>query len=132
VGVGLVSVPRFERIVERFGDRVLRRLFRPAELAYAQRRRTGTESLAVRLAAKWAARGALGGLGFDRISTCDLEVVRLPTGAPTLAPRGPITARVEAEGLRFTVSLTHDRQLAMASVWLERAPRRASASLSRR
>jgi holo-[acyl-carrier protein] synthase len=132
LGVGLVSVPRFERTVKRFGNRVLHRLFLPAEIDYAGRRRTGTESLAVRLAAKWAGRDALRGLGFDRVSPRELEVARLPTGAPTLEARGPIAARLEEEGLRFTVSLTHDRELAMASVWLERAPRHASASLSRR
>ena len=130
--MGLVSVPRFERTVERFGDRALHRFFRPAELDYARRRRTGTESLAVRLAAKWAGRDALRDSGFERVSARDLEVARLPTGAPTLEARGPVGVRLEEEGLRFSVSLTHDRELAMASVWLERAPRRASASLSRR
>jgi holo-[acyl-carrier protein] synthase len=111
--------------VERFGEKALQRLFRPAELSYARGRRTGTQSLAVRLAAKWAGRDALQHLGFGGVSPHELEVVRLPTGAPALEPRGPIAARLEGEALRFTLTLTHDRQLAVASVWLER-PQRAT------
>ena len=34
IGVALVSVPRFERALERFGERLLERVFTPAEVAY--------------------------------------------------------------------------------------------------
>ena len=120
-----VSVPRFERAVERFGERLLARLFLPGELDYARRRRNGTESLAVRLAAKWAAREALLPLGLGRVPVRQLEVVRRRGEAPTLRALGTVAPAVD--GLRFSVSLTHDREIAMAAVWLERG----HASLSR-
>jgi holo-[acyl-carrier protein] synthase len=129
VGVALLSVPRFDRAVERFGDRLLARLFLPGEVAYARRRRTGVESLAVRLAAKWAGRDALAQAGLTGIPLRELEVVRQRGGAPRLEPRGATAGRCGPEAL-FTLSLTHDRELAMATVWLERA--RSHASLSRR
>jgi holo-[acyl-carrier-protein] synthase len=129
VGIGIVSVPRFERALERFGERLLCRLFVGEELDYARRRRRGTESLAVRLAAKWAGRDALRTLGWSGLGPRALALVRLPPGPPSLEGRGPTATRLAAEGLRFSVSLTHDRELAVATVWLERT--REHASLSR-
>ena len=62
VGVGIewLDVPRFEAVERRFGDRLRERLFTEAERAFASRKARGHESLAVRLAAKIAARRALG------------------------------------------------------------------------
>jgi holo-[acyl-carrier protein] synthase len=37
VGVELVDVPRFEALLERFGDRLSHRLFTPGERAFAAR-----------------------------------------------------------------------------------------------
>ena len=130
VGVGIVSVPRFERAVERFGERLLSRLFRESEIEYAARRRRGSESLAVRLAAKWAGRDALRSQGWGPIAPRALELVRHPPGAPVLVGRGSTGAKLAAAGLRLVVSLTHDRELAVATVWLERT--HGHASLSRR
>ncbi len=118
MGVAAVSVPRFERAVERFGERLLGRLFLRGELEYARRRRNGTESLAARLAAKWAAREALLPMGLGRVPARQLEVVRRRGEAPTLRAHGSVERAVE--GLWFSVSLTHDREIAMATVWLER------------
>jgi holo-[acyl-carrier protein] synthase len=120
VGIGLVSVPRFERAVDRFGDRLLRRFFRPAELEYAGRKRTGIQSLAVRLAAKWAGRRALALSGIT-LPVRALEVVRPPGREPTLEVLGVDGFRLSDRDLRFSITLTHDADFALASVWLERA-----------
>jgi holo-[acyl-carrier protein] synthase len=127
-GIALVSVPRFESAVRRYGDRMLGRLFLPAELAYARERRTGLQSLAVRLAAKWAGRDALARLGIPPVPPRDLEIVRGRGQAPTLEPRGGTARRLADDPLRIATSLTHDADWALATVWLERAGRRASLS----
>lgn len=127
-GIGVVSVPRFERALGRFGARMLGRLFLPGEIAYADARRTGAQSLAVRLAAKLAGRSALAGMGLRRIPPRDLEVTRERGQAPTLRILGDTAERLAAERLRFTASLTHDPELALATVWVERLGRRASLS----
>ena len=59
LGVELVELPRFEAALSRHGERLARRLFTPDERAYAAGRARGAESLAVRFAAKAAARRAL-------------------------------------------------------------------------
>ena len=120
MGVGLVSVLRFERALERFGGRLRKRLFRPAELEYARRRRAGIQSLAVRFAAKSAGRRALALCGLPGIPPHDLEVVRPPGREPTLRVHGPGAKPFRECGLRFAISLTHDADLALATVWLER------------
>jgi holo-[acyl-carrier protein] synthase len=114
VAVGLVSVPRFERALARFGDRLLARVFTPGERAYAQRRqRAGGHSLAARFAAKCAGRRALTALGGPVPRLADLEVVRAPSGEPGLAlASGPLPFRAQ-------LSLTHDAEFALASLWLE-------------
>jgi holo-[acyl-carrier-protein] synthase len=123
-GIALVSVPRFERAARRHGERMLARLFLPAEIEYARRKRTGAQSLAARLAVKLAARDALGRLGLPPPPARDLEVVRERGRAPALKPRGRTRARLAGRGVRFAISLTHDPEWALATVWLERAESR--------
>ena len=120
-----MSVPRLERALDRFGDRMLERLFQPGELAYAERKRTGAQSLAVRLAAKQAGRRALSLAGVVPPPLRSLEVVRPPGREPTLRVLGgadPVPA------MAFSVSLTHDADLAVATVWLERSAPEATGS----
>ena len=59
VGIELVDRQRFEALLDRYGDRLRNRLFTNAERAYAARKQRDGESLAVRFAAKLAARRAL-------------------------------------------------------------------------
>ncbi len=112
IGVRLVEVPRLARALERFGDRLRQRVFTPAELAYAARKRVGHQNLAARLAAKLAARQLLAETGATGTALRDVEVVRRRSGEPELRVRG-------REHGRLLVSLTHDADFALASVWLE-------------
>ena len=119
-GVELTSVPRLRRLHERFGDRLLDRVFTPAEVAYARRKRNGLQNLAARFAAKAAGRRALRALVDEPIPWLDLEVVRRRTGEPTLALRGGTAARLAGTPLHIAVSLTHESDFGLASVWVER------------
>ena len=59
-GIDATDIPRIERVLRRYGDRFLERIFTPAEVAYCQRRRNPAPHLAGRFAAKEAAMKALG------------------------------------------------------------------------
>jgi holo-[acyl-carrier protein] synthase len=120
VGLSLVSVPRFAASLERWGSRLETRIFCPGELAYASRKRDPAHNLAARFAAKCAGRAALASLGARGVALRDLEVTRRRSGEPTLAIREG--AAVDAPALRFVVSITHDADLAMASLWVEVGP----------
>ncbi len=119
VGLGIesVDVPRFEASLDRFGDRLRRRLFTARECAYAAARPRGAESLAVRFAAKLAARRALGKNG---LLWRDLEIVREGRGAPTLRLHGAAAEVAQGLGVdRVSISLTHDRCWCLGQVVLE-------------
>jgi holo-[acyl-carrier protein] synthase len=121
-GVELVDVPRFQRLMERHGERLALRLFTPRERAYAARRtpRSAVQSLAVRFAAKVAARRALGAQG---VALRDLEVVRARGAAPTLEFHAGAAKRAEARGvLRVALTLTHDPSCCIGHVVLEGEP----------
>jgi holo-[acyl-carrier protein] synthase len=117
LGVELVETPRFRRAAERFGERLRRRLFTAGERAYAERRTRGLESLAVRFAAKGAARRALAAPG---IGWREIEVVRPRGSAPTLRLHGRAARAARARGVtRVSLSLTHDGAACVAQVVLE-------------
>ena len=119
IGVGLIETPRFRQALERRGDRLLRRVFTEAEIAYAQPKKNGVHNFAARFAAKRAGRQVLASLVSGPIPWRDLEVVRRRSGEPTLVVRGDTAASLAAYSLRFSLSLTHDADFAMASVWLQ-------------
>ena len=118
-GVELVDVPRFQRLMERHGERLARRIFTPGEQAYAARRtpRGAIQSLAVRVAAKIAARRALGAPG---IALRDVEIVRPRGSPPTLWFHAGADARARARGVAHAaLTLTHDPICCVGHVVLE-------------
>jgi holo-[acyl-carrier protein] synthase len=86
LGTDLCDIRRVEKVIARFGDRFLMRVFTETERARAARR---TESLraatlAKRFAAKEACAKALG-TGFAQgVFHSDMGVVNLPSGQPTM------------------------------------------------
>jgi holo-[acyl-carrier protein] synthase len=118
VGIDLVEVKRIRRMVEVWGDRFLARVYTPQEVAYCRRRSDPYPSLAARFAAKEAFIKALSGIGGGRVYFRDVEVVRGVTGPPRIQLR---RKRAELEGRAVSVSLTHTRDHAAASVLIAEA-----------
>jgi holo-[acyl-carrier protein] synthase len=98
LGSDLIDIRRIEKVMARFGDRFLTRVFTDIEREKAARR---TDSLraatfAKRFAAKEACSKALG-TGFSRgVFHSDMGVVNLPTGQPTMALTGGAASRLAA------------------------------------
>ncbi len=114
-GVDLVSLPRFARALERQGERLLRRLFTPAEIEQCGGR---VESLAARFAAKEAVAKALG-CGIGPISWQEIEILSGENRAPQLHLHGAARRLARQLGLgQGTVSLSHDAGIAIAFVTL--------------
>ena len=117
-GVDLVSIPRIERALARFGDRFLARVYTRREIDHSRGR--GAQ-LATRFAAKEAAAKALGvgmrimsphGIGWHEV-----ETVNGPGGQPYLILRDRAAELAEAQGLTvWAVSLSHDAGMAVAFV----------------
>jgi len=120
MGVELVDLPRFEAALERFGERMRGRIFTGGERAYAEARARGAESLAVRFAAKVAARRAL---GRAEIPWKDIEIVREREQAPVLRLHGDARAAARALGAeRVWLTLSHSGELCVGQVILEAGP----------
>lgn len=84
VGVDIIEVARIRRAVERFGERFLQRILRPAEIAYCHSFQDPVPHLAARFAAKEAVSKAFGtGIG-AALGWQDMEVAHRPGGQPYL------------------------------------------------
>ena len=120
IGVGLdaTEIARVADMIERYGDRFVRRVFTDGEIAYCRGKRDFASSFAARFAAKEAAMKALG-TGHSRgVFWTGIEVVRR-YGPPQLRFHGGAAARFEAMGgTGSLVTLTHSRELAIAHVML--------------
>lgn len=118
VGIDAVDVDRFRRVLTR-RSRLPQRLFTDAELAYAARAGDPTERLAARFAAKEAVMKVLG-VGVGGVRFRDIEVVKLPSGRPSLTLHGKADDLARAAGAsRWHLSITHTRTIAEAVVVAE-------------
>jgi holo-[acyl-carrier protein] synthase len=118
LGFDATDIPRIREMVDRYGDRFLRRVFTDGEIAYCTRRRDPVPHLAGRFAVKEAAMKALG-TGHSRgVLWKDIEVVRRG-GPPELRLSGAALRQFEAMGARRSlVTITHADTIAMAQVLL--------------
>jgi holo-[acyl-carrier protein] synthase len=116
-GIDLVDVARIAASIDRHGQRLLDRVFTPAEQAYAAGSKRRMEHLAARFAAKEAALKALATGWRSGIAWTDVEVVSQPSGAPALRITGRAAEIAADRGVTaWHISLTHTEAQAMASV----------------
>jgi holo-[acyl-carrier protein] synthase len=111
IGVDLCDIRRVEKVLARYGDRFIERVFTQAERERALRRTQALHAatFAKRFAAKEACAKALG-TGFAQgVFHSDMGVVNLPSGRPTMVLTGGALARLQAitpEGSTADVLLT--------------------------
>ena len=120
LGVDITEVDRIEAAVARHGDAFLKRLFTPAEIAYCRKHRNCAERFAGRFAAKEATMKALG-TGWTRgVRWVDIEIIREPSGKPTLKLSGATRAIADRLGVKnIALTITHDGNTALAQVIFE-------------
>ena len=127
IGNDLIDIRRVEATLERFPGRFEMRVFTEIEIRKSDRRKNRAASYAKRFAAKEACSKALG-TGFRRgVFWCDLGVVNLPSGKPTLELSGGALIRLDEitpEGMKAQIDLTitDDYPLAQAIVIISANP----------
>jgi len=115
-GVDLVECHRLAEVIDRHGERFLRRVFTPGELAYCRPRKRCIEHLAGRFAAKEAVFKVLGTGWRGGIAWTDVEVVHDDAGRPRVVLSGRCREVADALGLStILLSITHTANHAMAS-----------------
>lgn len=133
VGIGsdIIDITRIERVLDRFGERFLDRIFTADERARAERRANRASTYAKRFAAKEACSKALG-TGFRRgVFWRDMGVSNLRSGKPTMQLRGGALGRLKEivpDGMvaQIDVSLSDDFPMAQAVVLISASPRSES------
>ena len=131
IGSDLCDIRRIEAALAKHGARFEQRVFTTGEQAKAQRRKGGAHNstastYAKRFAAKEAMGKALGtGVGAGGgIYWRDIEVVNLPSGAPTMRLHGNALLALrsltpEGHAWHVHVTMTDDYPLAQAFVVIE-------------
>ncbi len=111
LGIDIIKVDRIRGSIEKFGERFSNRVLTPNERRYVRDR---PETFAGRWAAKEAVSKVLG-LGVRGIGWKEIEVVRLPTGQPSVQLHGRAAARAEQLGMgRIALSISHESDYAVA------------------
>ena len=122
IGVDIVEIARIQALVDRYGDRFLRRVYTDAEMAYAMRGVNRAERLAGRFAVKEAVMKALGTGKSQGILWKDVETLRGRSGKPEVHLHGQAVRWAKFRGGGpVHVSITHDGGKAVAFVILEKA-----------
>ena len=119
-GIDIVNIERIERLMGRWGDNFLDRVYTEREISRCQRRSRPSECFAIRFAAKEAFLKAIGSGLRNGIQWTDIEVENDPLGKPLLclhrkAKEVLQTCRIE----RTYLTLSHDQPFAVAHVLLE-------------
>jgi holo-[acyl-carrier protein] synthase len=120
LGVDVVGVERFARIVEKRGSRFLERLFTPAERLYCEKRVTRIEAYSARFAAKEAFLKAIGQGLRSGLRWKDVEISNDRLGKPKLNISGKAKEIADKCGAKsYLLSLSHTTECATAVVILE-------------
>ena len=119
LGMDLVEIDRIEDSMKKFGDRFLKRIFHPAEVAYAESQARPATHLAARFAAKEAASKAFGtGIG-KALPWLGMEIGRHSSGEPFLRFHAGGADLAKARGVtRALVTVSHTRTHSAATVAL--------------
>ena len=116
-GVDIIEISRVKRVLERYGQRFLDRVYTAGEIAYCRGR---APNLAARFAAKEATMKALG-TGVRGVGWKDIEVIREESGAPSVLLHGRGKRRAQRLGVNeISLSLSHSREYAVAFVVVQK------------
>ena len=115
-GIDLVDCPRIEQMIQRHGERFIKRVFTDAEQSYARANKNDVEKLAGRFAAKEAILKLMGTGWRGRIAWTDIEVINNAAGQPEVSLSGEVKKIADKLGIKhISVSITHTANFAIAS-----------------
>ena len=115
IGTDITEIDRISQMVERHARSFLDRVFTPNEQRYCGSGAAASERYAARWAAKEAVLKALGTGWSVGIAWTDVEVVKLPSGAVSVALTGGAARRAEELGVtEVLLSVSHGKNHAVA------------------
>ncbi len=122
IGIDMVEVDRVRRMIEKYGDGFVEKVFTPEEVAFCADKANPAQHYAVRFAAKEAALKALGTGVRKGLVLKDVTVEREALLPPRIVLYRGAKAKAEELGVaKWHVSLTHTEGMAAAYVIAETA-----------
>ena len=118
VGIDIVDIARFEKIINRWGDRFLQRILTANERAYCQKKATKIQSMAVRFAAKEAFIKCLSEDLITSFGWQDMEVKNKKNGKPFVVLHGHVAKALDENNI--LISLSHTATSAVAIIILQK------------
>jgi holo-[acyl-carrier protein] synthase len=118
IGIDIVKIERMEKVVKKWGEKFLTRVFTEGEISYCYKKKIPYLSLSVRFAAKEAFIKAIGS-GIP-LSFSDIEVLNSDRGKPFLKVSGKLEDFFEKNQIKKVhLSLSHEHEYGVAVVVLE-------------
>lgn len=115
IGTDIVECLRIKRMIERYGELFLRRVYTDREILYCHGRKRTTEHFAGRWAAKEAILKCLGTGWSHGICWTEIEIRHDPAGKPHVMVCGAVKDHVEKLGIaNILLSMSHCRAYATA------------------
>lgn len=120
LGCDLVSIKKTDRLLKKYGERFLKKVFTEQEIHRGKERANPGEEFASWFSAKEAMQKALGAGLFAGIRFREIEVISHPSRAPKIQLYGRAKKRAEQIGVKaIHLSLSHEQDYALAMVVLE-------------
>jgi len=119
-GIDLVKIERIEKIIKKWGNNFIFRIFTSLEREYCEKKKGNKyQSYAGKFAAKEALLKALG-LGLREANWKEIEIKNNELGQPVIDTSGKLKNIVSAKGVsKYFISITHTKEYAVAQVILE-------------
>ena len=119
-GIDLVKIERIEKIIKKWGNNFIFRIFTPPEREYCEKKRGNKfQSYAGKFAAKEALLKALG-LGLREVNWKEIEIKNDELGQPIMGTSGKLKNIASTKGVsKYFISISHTKEYAVAQVILE-------------
>ena len=119
-GIDLVKIERIERIIKKWGNNFIFRIFTSLEREYCEKKKGNKyQSYAGKFAAKEALLKALG-LGLREANWKEIEIKNNKLGQPVIDTSGKLKNIASIKGIsKYFISISHTKECAVAQVILE-------------
>ncbi|MCC3145040.1 holo-ACP synthase [Halanaerobium sp. Z-7514] len=120
-GIDIVKKQRIERLIKKYGERFLQKIYLASEIEYCSKQTNYAASYAARFAAKEALLKALG-TGMRNNSWQDIEILNNDLGKPEVKlynKTAEQAAEMNVEKIFLTIS--HEKDFSIAQIILEGA-----------
>ena len=119
-GIDLVKIERIEKIIKKWGDNFIFRIFTSLEREYCEKKKGNKyQSYAGKFAAKEALLKALG-LGLREANWKEIEIKNDELGQPIIDTSGKLKNIAAIKGVsKYFISISHTKEYAVAQVIIE-------------